>query len=48
MPEQELRGQRQYPKFGGTNAPGDFRVGGLGGGDSLGEIANTKPNPHAC
>ena len=43
-----LRGQGQYPKFGGTNAQGDFRVGGLEGGDSLGEIANTKPSPHAC
>ena len=43
-----FRGHRQCPKFGGTNAQGNFRVGGLEGGDSLGEIANTKPSPHAC
>ena len=44
--EELIRGERRCPKFGDTNASGDLRVGGLGSGDPLGEIANTKPNPH--
>ena len=41
---QRIRGHEKIPKIGGTTSPGDFRLGGLGGGNTLGGIANTKLN----